>query len=307
MGTTYNITTCSVKGITIDKSSIDSILRAINLDLSTYIQESTISRFNSSGTDQFKLSPTHFAVNLKRSMEVFDLSRGYFDVTIMPLVNFWGFGYTTKEAVTRLDSLDVDSILTFVGSSKLLYQKGLSIQKTNSRQQLDFSAIAKGYAVDVLSESIMHQGVEDFLVEIGGETRVGGVNSRGEPWTLGVSKPKIEANPADFALYLAIKDGSVASSGNYRNYYKTESGIYGHTISPLTGYPFQDSLLAVTVISDLCINADAYATACMAMGYEKAYSFIEELPQTEACFFIGQTEDRIITKFTNGFIHYVRN
>lgn len=288
------------------QSQIDSILNVVDYELSTYKKSSYISLVNqASSGDTLGDWPIHFMINLKKAIEIYEASDQYYDVSVMPLVNYWGFGYTPKKAVSAMDSTNVDTLMRYVGLDKWYIDLiELKLVKTYTEQQLDFSSLAKGYAVDIISQWLIDQGSQHHMVEIGGEIVVRGFNAKGKEWSLGVNVPDEDAAVTDFISTVSISDKAMASSGNYRNFYEVEGRKYGHTINPKTGYPYQDELLAVTVIANDCMTADAIATACMAMGFERANQFVSTLPSVEALFLVGQADGSITEKLTDGFIQY---
>ena len=307
MGTYYNVTFNSDLPPATIKDDIDQLLVEINAEVSTYIESSIISRLNRE-PDTFTIaeSQDHFAKNLDASSDLYETTGGYFDPTVMPLVNYWGFGYTPKRAVSQVDSAAIDSMMQIVGFDRLSYRKTLSALVIKPfRGQLDFSAIAKGYGVDQVGELLTQIGVEDYYVEIGGEVLTHGQNSKGEKWIIGINTPSSDAALTDLIEYLSLSGRGLASSGNYRNYYEVAGAKYGHTINPKTGYPEVNELLAVSVIAPDCMTADALATACMVMGYTKAKDLIASLSEVEACFFIGSEDGSINKNYSNGFIQYV--
>lgn len=306
MGTYYSVTCDCPRELPI-RALIDSSLLAINQEVSTYISDSYISSFNRStfGKDR-DLNKVHFNINYDIAKEVYGLSDGYFDVSVMPLVNHWGFGYTPKITASLADTVTVDSILSYIGFDKIIkLTTSDSLVKSDPRQQLDFSALAKGYAVDVISNLLSSYGCTNHLVDIGGELVAKGHNSKDALWNVGINTPDTKAEYSDISVKLSLTNMAIASSGNYRNFHEYQGQKYGHTINPFTGFPYQDSLLAVSIITNQCIYADAYATACMAMGFERAIKFINKLEQTEACFLIGASDGTIQKKYTDGFIQYI--
>jgi len=305
MGTYFRITALTDLEENTLKNRIDSTLIAFNQNLSTYIPTSYISKINSSEDGNVPNPPQQFWVTLSRAAEWFEMSDGYFDPSVMPLVNYWGFGYTPKRAVAQADSMRIDSLMTFVGLD--LWQvdfENQQISKSDSRQQLDFSALAKGYGVDVLADLLKSAGISNYLIDIGGEMRALGINNKGTSWVVGINKPIPGADMQDVSLLLKLDNIALATSGNYRNYHEVNGTKYGHTISPKNGFPFQDRLLSVCVAAEKCMDADAIATACMAMGLDKARTFIEKLDDVEACFLAGTNTDTIETIYSNGFIRH---
>ncbi len=303
-GTTYTIKAdIPLEDLT---NGIDSVLEVVDHELSTYKSSSFISQVNQApSNDTIRSWPVHFKKNLTKAIELYEASDHFYDVSVMPLVNYWGFGYTPKKPIGSVDSLLVDSIMQFVGLEKWSIDLPNEILiKRFSHQQLDFSSLAKGYAVDLVSQYLIEQNSQHHMVEIGGEIIVKGQNSKGEPWVLGINYPDEDASVTDFMRTVSLSNKAMASSGNYRNFYFVDGRKYGHTINPITGYPHQDELLAVTVIAQDCLTADALATACMAMGYERAHDFINNLRDVDALFLVGQPNGEIIEKFTDGFIQH---
>ena len=212
--------------------------------------------------------------------DVFTLARtvsadtdGAFDITVAPLVNAWGFGFKSGNMPSRHT---IDSLRTFVGYKRVELHDS-RIVKADPRVMLDCSAIAKGYGCDVVAELLRRKGIDNFMVEIGGEVVTSGISEKRVPWKIGVTKPSDDSLSVNNELQtvLNITDKAMATSGNYRNFYYKNGKKYAHTIDPATGYPVQHSLLSATVISDHCAKADAYATAFMVMGLEKAKKVLD--------------------------------
>ena len=212
--------------------------------------------------------------------DVFTLARtvsadtdGAFDITVAPLVNAWGFGFKSGNMPSRHT---IDSLRTFVGYKRVELHDS-RIVKADPRVMLDCSAIAKGYGCDVVAELLRRKGIDNFMVEIGGEVVTSGISEKRVPWKIGVTKPSDDSLSVNNELQtvLNITDKGMATSGNYRNFYYKNGKKYAHTIDPATGYPVQHSLLSATVISDRCAKADAYATAFMVMGLEKAKKVLD--------------------------------
>jgi len=322
MGTTYTIQH-DLKSISLE-NEVDSILHAINQSVSTYVENSTISKINK-GKDcteinvlvQSQISSQcliefqddiHFLKNFNASFSIYNITDGYFDPTIMPLVNYWGFGYDPKKAVTKVDSLKVNELQKRLGFDKWTLSQNREALKIIKPQvaELDFSAIAKGYAVDYLSQFLLDKGSQNFIVEIGGEVFAKGVNAHGKPWTIGLNEPKENASINDFSAFVNLDDLGLASSGNYRNFYTVNGKKYGHEINPLTGYPELNKLLGVSVISTSCMEADAYATAFMVMGLEKSKEKVETLNNVEACFFVSNETKNIDKIYSAGFQSFIK-
>jgi FAD:protein FMN transferase len=301
MGTTYNI---KYKGKENFQKEIDVELKRINNEVSTYIPSSTISKFNASSSGIF-VDSTDFYINLVKALDVYKLSNGYYDVTVMPLVNYWGFGYTGHQDVEKIDSNEIKELLKEVGSDMIsIVPKGKNnflIQKSNKEVQLDFSSLAKGYGVDKIGKLLAKKGINDYMVEIGGEVVSSGKSPRGTEWVIGINTPSENASPQDVIIEVEISGKAVATSGNYRNYHENSGKKYGHTINPKTGFPERSNLLSASIIANDCMTADALATACMASGLEKSKELIKKLNNIEACFIYTNDNDEFQVYKTTGF------
>ncbi len=318
MGTSYNITYSDTTDRNLQKA-IDLLLLEINLDVSTYIDTSVISKFNQAkavfSLDSKLYASTfqetedrHFRHNFGFASEVYKMTDGFFDPTVMPLVNYWGFGFTEKKAVTSVDSAVVDSLMQRVGFDKIKYESAggsYALEKKEPGVQLDFSALAKGYAVDEIGRLLEHQGVQNYLVEIGGELRCKGKNQRGQWWEIGINTPTEDANLQELYSTISIQNRALATSGNYRNYYKVGETSYAHTINPKTGFPEKNILLSASVLAESCILADAYATAFMVMGLEPALILAKQLDGVEAYFIYSTEEGGLAAKNTNGITSFL--
>lgn len=322
MGTTYHITYRDSLGRAF-QAPADSILAAFNKEASTYDSTSVISRFNrSAGTFELGFSKEealswpipaagdrpgeHFISNYLASLEYYHRSGGAFDPTVMPLVNYWGFGYTGEKAVEQVDSLRVDSLLLLVGMDRVLTFEGKQLKKTAPGGQLDFNAIAPGYCVDLLGLFLERHGITDYLVEIGGEVRARGVNDKGEAWNIGINTPNPEAALDDIQVVVQLKDRALATSGNYRKFYEAGGRKYAHTINPKTGFPELSNLLSASVFAPTCTEADALATSCMVMGLDKAFDFIQKQQNTEAYFIFGNPDGSLDVRYTKGLEPFIK-
>jgi FAD:protein FMN transferase len=308
MGTTYHISYMPAgrgghdvnDDPTAMKAEIDSLLVAFNNSVSTYIPTSTISRVN--GQDTLIGVDPYFVTVFKRSREVSETTGGAFDVTVMPLVNGWGFGYTDT---IRMDSAVVDSLRQLVDYHNVDLSEAdgkYFVHKKDKRIQVDFSAIAKGYGVDVVAELLEQKGIEDYLVEIGGEVRARGKTNKNEIWEIGIEKPIDDPGPGAHELkgILRLENKSLATSGNYRNFYFKNGKKVSHEIDPKTGYPAQNNLLSATVIAGDCMTADAYATAFMVMGLDKTLQYLERDTSLNAYLIYAAENGEMKTTYTKG-------
>lgn len=274
---------------------IDSLLKVWNHSLSTYIPSSEISRFNA--TDScFHFESQYFLPVLDASREVFQKSGGAFDPTVGPIVNAWGFG---PEKTMTPDSARVDSLLAFVGFDKVRFDNN-KVCKSIAGLKLDFSAIAKGYAVDVVADFLVEKGIESMLIEIGGEIVCRGVKPNGELWRTAVEDPTVAVHDRKILAVVNFSDRAVATSGNYRNYYVRDGKKYAHTINPVTGYPVFHELLSASVFAPNCMMADAYATAFMVMGLEGSKEILNKEKALDAFLIFRSEEGTIETFVTDG-------
>ena len=221
------------------------------------------------------------------------LSDGAFDITVAPLVNAWGFG-TSQVKGERLEVRGkIDSLKAFVGYRNIQLE-GHTLLKNDERIVLDASAIAKGYACDVIAQLLRQHGVENLLVDIGGEVVLKGYNDKGQAWRVGITRPTIDATGAEKELQevIASTDLCMATSGNYLQYYYQDGQRRSHTIDPRSGYPVEHSLLSATVVASSCMRADALATACMVLGADKAMEMIEKT-EDASCYLILADRDSL--------------
>lgn len=269
-GTTYNITYEYIIGEDL-QPEIDQLLHEFDMSLSTYEPESIISRINQN--DSTVEADEKFKEVYREARRIYEKTDGVFDITVAPVVNAWGFGFTPGADV---DSSMIDSLLQYVGMNKVRLV-GNKIVKDVSQLMLDVNAIAQGYSVDVVSEYLEGKDIENYLVEIGGELRCKGLNPKKDDWKIGIDRPEDDnmIPGQNMQAIIAIKGKSLATSGNYRKFYEKDGIKYAHSIDPKTGYPVLSKLLSATLISDKCITADAYATAFMVMGLERSIEILE--------------------------------
>ena len=282
------------------KPEIEKAFKTFDGSLSTFNDTSVISKINQNK----EVVPDSFFLNVyNRSMEISKETDGAFDITVAPLVNAWGFGFKKNQQV---DSLTIDSLLQITGYEKISLAQGKIIKK-DARIMLDCSAIAKGYASDVIAGVLQRHGVKNFMVEIGGEIVARGHNPKKEAWRIGVNKPVDDSLSMNQELQtiLQLTDVGMATSGNYRNFYYKEGKKYAHTINPKTGYPVQHNLLSTTVVAKDCMTADALATAFMVMGLEKAEAFANAHPEIEAYFIYSDEKGNFQNYFTKGMKKYI--
>lgn len=268
-GTTWHISYLS-EDTTNYKQAIDSILKDIDLSLSTYTPVSIISRINNNEPDI--IVDSYFIKVFNKSIEVSERTGGLFDVTVGPLVNAWGFGFTKKASI---DSARIDSILQFV-NYKMLKLEGNRLIKEKKGIQLDFNAIAQGYSVDVLAAYLEKRGIKNYLVELGGELIAKGKKNT-DNWKVGIDQPlQNTSTERKLEAIIELNNRALCTSGNYRKFYEENGKKYAHILDPRTGYPARQNIVSATVIADDAMTADAYATAFMVMGLERSKQFLAE-------------------------------
>ena len=270
-GTYYHIQYKFNKNI---KEEIDLSLKEVDLSLSTYKLESVISRINNN--QNVKLDQ-HFINVFKKGQKVSEQTNGAFDMTVANLVNVWGFGFKKMEFP---DSSIVDSLLQYVDYTKIKLTDNIII-KSKPNYMIDASAIAKGYGVDVVADLLESYNINDYLIEIGGEIRLKGNSSKEKKWTIGIDKPKDAFYSTDNEVQeiIALDNGAIATSGDYRQFYYKNGRKYSHTINPKTGYPVSHNVLSATVYTKECALSDAYATALMVMELDSTKNFALKHPE----------------------------
>lgn len=278
-GTVYNIKYQYDEDL---KSEIEAELMKVDYALSMFNKESVISKVN---RGENVILDSMFTEVFNKGMEVSRNTDGLYDITVAPLCNVWGFGFKNGQDVTQNV---IDSILQFVGYDKIALVNG-KIEKQDSRVMLDCSSIAKGFGCDVVAKLFKSKKIHNYMIEIGGEVVAGGHNDKGDVWRIGINKP-IEDSLAvnnEIQTVIEVSNSGVATSGNYRNFYVKDGKKFSHTISPKSGYPVRHSLLSATVVADDCMTADAYATAFMVMGLEKAKLYADTCKAVKGAYFIS--------------------
>ena len=267
-GTVYNVTYQSDHDL---QQEIETELKKVDAEFSMFNDTSTVSRLN---RGEHPVLSSMFLDVYKLARQVSEKTGGAFDITVAPLVNAWGFGFRNEQMP---DSRQVDSLRQLVGYQHLAL-KGQELLMNCPGMMLDFSAIAKGYGVDAVTQLLSRHDVSNFMVEIGGEVTTRGVSPKRLPWRIGVTKPTDDSLQVsnEYQTVLNVTDRSMATSGNYRNFYYKGGRKYAHTIDPRTGYPVQHSLLSATVLASDCATADAYATSFMVMGMDGARRILEQ-------------------------------
>jgi thiamine biosynthesis lipoprotein len=300
-GTTYLMTYENPDTINLHKKVLLA-LDSVNQSLSTYDSTSVISQFNRS--NKATKTDIHFQKVIKTAQQITRATNGAFEITVAPLVNAWGFGFTNKQEITPTA---IDSLKKLVGM-QFIELTNDSIIPLHKGVMVDASAIAKGYGVDVAAATLARYGCKNYMVEIGGEIATRGHNPGKGNWRIGIDRPIDDptASKRELQLIIELSGQSLATSGNYRQFYINEEDgkKYAHTIDPVTGYPVDHSLLSASIIADKCMVADAYATACMVMGLNNSLELLKKHPEIEGCF-IYDTKDGMKVTWTDGFETYI--
>ena len=294
-GTFYQVKYQSPQGVDY-KDEIAKILHDFSASLSTYDPGSLISRINHNDTNA--VIDDYFHTVFNKAIEVYRASDGVFDITIAPIVNLWGFGFTGDQP--DMDPQKIDSLMQYVGMDKIRIE-GDRVIKDFPEIMLNMNAIAKGYAVDVVDDFLKSKGCRNFMVNIGGEVVAHGVNQAGGVWRIQVDKPSENAAYGqERQAIVFLKNRALATSGNYRRFHEIDGVKYAHTIDARTGYPVRHNLLSVTIIANDCMTADAWATACMASGLEKSIILLQQHSELEALLIYSDETGNYRTHVTKG-------
>jgi FAD:protein FMN transferase len=266
-GTTFRISYKDSYGLDLN-TPIDSIFKAIDKSMSLWDSTSLITKINNN--ESYNEIDNDFLKVFEASRRISLETDGYFDVTVGPLVKAWGFSF--KKGLPEPSSSQIDSLKNIIGFEKISVKEG-KVVKTQPNIQIDFNAIAQGYTVDLIGDYLSGLGIENWLVEVGGEIKARGLNSEGKDWKVGIEKPQDERA---LEVVVNLKNKALATSGSYRKFIEKDGKKYSHAINPKTGFPSNHNLLSVSVITESCMEADAYATAFLVMGLEKAIAFAKE-------------------------------
>lgn len=299
LGTTYMIKYFSEKDFNFEKS-MDSIIDEINASMSTYSTKSDISRLNRG--DSTVQVDENFVKVFRASGKIYKESNGFFDPTVGVLVNAYGFG--PEDRLKQLDSTVIDSLKSLVGFEKVELKPDNTISKEHPSVYLDFNAIAKGYAIDVIGNYLESQEVENYLIELGGELRARGKNlENNSEWIVGIDDPMQEEGNRELYARIKLENTAMATSGNYRKYRidPVTGQRFVHTINPLTGKAEKSNLLSTSVLAKNCMLADGYATAFMALGLERSRELLKKLSGVEVYLIYSNEEGSMEVYATPGF------
>lgn len=298
-GTYYAISYYGSYNATLLQRQIDSLLSAFDNSLSTYVPNSLISRLNRN--DSTVLLDQWLKDNILLSQEVSEATDGLFDISIGPIAAYWGFGHLPPPSSVSKDT--IDSLLQYVGYKKMRIE-GDRLIKEVPQLQLNCNAIAQGYAVDVVADFLLQKGIDSFLIDIGGEIYAKATKRDGSLWTVGIEQPQQGNEERIYNTSIHMKDEAIATSGNYRKFYEIEGETYVHSINPKTGYPVRTNVLSATVIAPTAAKADAYATACMILGVEKALYLVSLKPELKV-FMMYNDGEKIAAAYSDSFEKYL--
>jgi len=301
-GSTFSISYLVPEGVDY-RSEIDSVLDAMDAQMSLWVGNSEISVLNNG--DSIFLSTDFYDVILK-SLMLSELTDGAFDISIAPLIQAWGFS-----GGSRKDAINIDSLMNFVGYKGMVaHRPGKRLEKYALPQgyAIDVNAIAQGYTVDVVASLLESEDVSNYMIEIGGEVRCNGVNARGRKWRIGIEEPSEERVTGQFQTIVELDSMSLATSGNYRKYWEDQTGQkVVHSIDPETGRPVISNLLSASIIAPTATTADALATACMIKGIVGATNMLDRFPGVEGYFIVGAKFGEIEVIETPGWKRYTVN
>lgn len=303
MGTTWGVSYIEpAHAVDADQlwADIQALLDDTNLSMSTYEADSEISAFNRSPVGEWVQASSAYFEVLQAALEVGRHSEGAYDVTVGPLVDLWGFGPgRAVDAVPPEEA--IASLMERVGQHHLRLDEDKGSVMKHRDLSLDFSSLAKGHAVDRIAALLAERGIDRFMVEVGGEMRLSGLSARGDPWRIAIEQPDRTFRSA--AAAMSLTDVAIATSGDYRNYFEVEGRRYSHMIDPRTGHPVAHELVSVTVVHPECMVADAWATALVVLGRERAMAVARE--QGLAVYFIHRAGDEFVHSHTPLFSSYL--
>lgn len=294
-GTTYHLAWYAADSL-VTKRQIDSILNKIDSSLSLYKPYSLINQFNNSKNGL--VVDEHFIKVIKKAQQVYKTTNGLFDITIYPLTEAWGFG--PKKMDSLPGAATVKQLLSCV-DSRLLYWKEKKLMKKKPCVKLDANGIAQGYSVDVLADFFEQNGIQNYLVELGGEIRVKGRKPGNEKMSVGIESPGEEVDFSLIEKVVYLDNGAITTSGNYRRYYESKGKKISHLLNPKTGYSLQNELISVTVYAKDAITADGYDNAIMAMGLKKGLAFVEKNKELAAHFIYRKKDGTVADTMSKRF------
>jgi len=296
LGTTYSIQYEISSEQQDYNSDIENVFHEVNQSISAYLPTSDISRINRGETDV--IIDDYFKTVYDFSREVFEKTDGYFDPSVGALVNAWGFG--PEKPINNLTSQQVDSIMAFTGFNKVRVTSERKVVKEHPSVTFDFNSLGKGYAIDLIGKMFDEKGIQNYIIEVGGEILTKGKNThKVKKWTVAIDSPIQDADERQYIELVTLENKAMATSGNYRKFRvdPVTGDHYVHILNAKTGYPMKNNVLSVSVVADNCMKADAYATAFMVMPYEKTKELLSKLKDVDA-YIVSKDEYGNIQKYT---------
>ena len=284
------------------RKGIDASLVQFDLDLSNWNSESWVTAFNASTSTDWQKAPPSAMNVLKACLELHEKSRGAFDVTISPLIETWGFGVRTDDLIPSPE--DIKKALASMGGQHLhLDFENSMVKKDIPSLTINTSALAKGYGVDLIAEQLETLQLKDYMVEIGGEVRSSGTPPQRDGWNIGIRKPGngVGTSTSDIHSIVTLKNQSMATSGDYQNFFTHEGQRYSHVLDPNTGRPVKHNLCSVTVLAPTCALADGLATTCLVLGTKLSLSWIKLFPHCSIYMIERQKDDTFVTFSSENF------
>ncbi|MFZ5562435.1 MAG: FAD:protein FMN transferase [Thermodesulfobacteriota bacterium] len=304
MGTVYHVTvvTSAFSRTGPLKTKVERRLAEINASMSTYMAASEISRFNNeTGPDQPFAVSADFLKVAAAGRDLFQMTGGAWDGSVWPLVQLWGFDRPGRQIVVP-DPSQIEKALACVGYDRLLIDDAGRLTKTSPCLFLDFASIAKGYGVDAVAEVIKAAGIDNFIVEIGGEVYAAGVRRNGAPWRIGINMPEPGAPTDQVRQVVVLSNRAMATSGDYRNYFILDGRTYSHVMDPRTGYPVNNGVVSTTVVAGDCTFADGLATALMVMGAGPGTALVDTLDNVESLITVRRPDGTYEDFRSKGFV-----
>jgi thiamine biosynthesis lipoprotein len=299
-GTSYQIIYRAADSL-VSASEVNQLFSSVDRALSLYNPESLINRFNRA--DKEIPTDEHLAAVVQKSLAICAQSKGAFDITIKPLVELWGFGPAGEKKVPS--ERDIRNALSFVGCGQV-YMSGTTLMKKNKEVQIDCNGIAQGYTVDLLAGLLEKKGIQNYLVELGGEIRLLGLNREEMPWSVGIeSAEKNELGNNIISGRIRPGQGAVTTSGSYRNSFRKEGKQYSHIINPFTGYPVGNGMISATIIAPDALTADALDNVCMVLGPAASVRFLQNFTNVEAYLVFETPGGKLADTSTMGFGKYL--
>jgi thiamine biosynthesis lipoprotein len=303
MGTTYQVRIAAGPATDAEalREAIAARLGAINRSMSTYIADSELSRFNRSAKSGRPVAiSADFLAVMRTARRLYELTDGAWDGTVEPLIDLWGI-YRRPEHRSPPPAAAIAELMPDIGFDQITILPDGHLVKRNARVRLDLASVAKGFGVDAVSELLRRRGLTDHIVEIGGEVYASGRKADGSRWRIGINDPT-EGAPKD-AVYavIEVENGAVATSGGYRNFFRSGGRLYSHIIDPRNGYPVEHRVVSASVLAGSCMIADGLATAMMVMGPEKGLALTDRIDGIECLMIVADAHGRRTDLFSSGF------